>query len=53
MDVLPMISILVIVFTMVLLGEQMKLKKEVRKLRNLTNHLKKDIEKLKTAAEAE
>ena len=42
-----MISILVIVFAMVLLGEHMKLKKEVRKLGNQTKHLKKDIEQLK------
>ncbi len=42
-----MISILVLVFTLVLLGEHMKLKKEVRRLTNLTKHLKNDIEKLK------
>ena len=47
MDTLPMISILVLVFAMILLGEQMKLKKEVRRLQNLTKHLKNDIEKLK------
>jgi|TARA_B110000196_G_C21091806_1_gene637940 Sec-independent protein translocase protein TatA len=47
MDSLPMISILVLVFTLVLLGEHMKLKKEVRRLTNLTKHLKNDIEKLK------
>ena len=47
MDSLPMISILVLVFAMVLLGEHMKLKKEVRRLTNLTKHLKNDIEKLK------
>ncbi len=47
MDTLPMISILVVIFAMILLGEQMKLKKEVRRLQNLTKHLKNDIEKLK------
>ena len=45
MDTLPMISILVVIFAMILLGEQMKLKKEVRRLQNLTKHLKNDIEK--------
>ena len=47
MDSLPMISILVLVFTLIFLGEHMKLKKEVRHLQNLTKHLKNDIEKLK------
>ena len=47
MDSLPMIAILVLVFTMIFLGEHMKLKKEVRHLQNLTKHLKDDIKKLK------
>jgi|TARA_B100000029_G_scaffold96269_1_gene86431 Sec-independent protein translocase protein TatA len=47
MDALPLISILVVVFAVILMGEHMKLKKEVRKLQNLTKHLKKDIEQLK------
>jgi len=53
MDAMPMISILVIVFAMVLLGEHMKLKKEVRKLGNLVKHLQKDIEQLKSTSEEE
>ena len=47
MDSLPMIAILVLIFTLIFLGEHMKLKKEVRHLQNLTKHLKNDIEKLK------
>ena len=47
MDSLPMISILVLVFALILIGEQMKLKKEVRRLQNMAKHLKNDIEKLK------
>ncbi len=47
MDALPLISILVLVFSMVILGEHIKLKKEVRKLQKSTKHLKKIIDDLK------
>ena len=46
MDALPLISILVLVFSMVILGEHIKLKKEVRKLRKSTKHLKKIIDNM-------
>ncbi|MBT3180185.1 MAG: hypothetical protein HOB40_11005 [Candidatus Marinimicrobia bacterium] len=41
-----MISILVLVFAMILLGEQIKLKKDVRRLEKLMKHLKNKIKKL-------
>ena len=47
MDSLPFISILVLVFTVVIIGEMIKLKKEVRRLTKLSQHLKDDIEKQK------
>ena len=47
MDSLPFISILVLVFAVVMSGEMMKLKKEVRRLAKLSQHLKDDIEKQK------
>ena len=47
MDSLPFISILVLVFAVVIIGEMMKLKKEVRRLAKLSQHLKDDIEKQK------
>ena len=47
MDALPLISILVLVFSMVILGEHIKLKKEVRKLQKSTKYLKKIIDDLK------
>ena len=47
MDSLPFISILVLVFAVVIIGEMMKLKKEVRRLTKLSQHLKDDIEKQK------
>jgi len=50
MGSLPLISILVLVFTLIFLGEHMKLKKEVRYLKNLTKHLNNDIEKLKNGS---
>jgi len=46
MDSLPMISILILVFAMIILGEHMKLKKEVRRLGNLVKHLKKEIDQV-------
>jgi Sec-independent protein translocase protein TatA len=46
MDSLPMIAILILVFAMILMGEHIKLKKEVRRLGNLMKHLKKDFDKL-------
>ena len=47
MDALPIISILVLVFSFVLISEIMRLRKELRKLTKLTRHLKQDIELLK------
>ena len=47
MDAIPIISILSLVFAMILVGEIIKMKKDVRKLAKLSNHLKKDIETLK------
>ena len=38
-----MISILVLVFAMILLGEQIKLKKDVRRLEKLMKHLKSSL----------
>ena len=48
MESLPLISILTVVFAFIILGEQIKLKKEVRKLYKLTKNLKIEIEKIKT-----
>ena len=48
MESLPLISILIVVFAFIILGEQIKLKKEVRKLSKLTKNLKIEIEKIKT-----
>ena len=47
MDSLPFISILALVFAIVIIGEMMKIKKEVRRLTKLNQHLRKDIEKQK------
>ena len=47
MDSFPFISILVLVFAFVIIGEIMKLKKEVRRITKLSQHLKDDIEKQK------
>tara|TARA_Y100001968_G_C18875644_1_gene489335 strand:- start:400 stop:531 length:132 start_codon:yes stop_codon:yes gene_type:complete len=41
MDSFAFIAILTIVFLLILLGEQIKLKKEVRKLKRIIDHLKK------------
>ena len=47
MESMPLISVLIVVFALILLGEQIKLKKEVRKLSKLTKKLKFEIEKVK------
>ena len=47
MESMPLISVLIVVFAFILLGEQIKLKKEVRKLSKLTKKLKFEIEKVK------
>jgi hypothetical protein len=47
MEAIPFISVLIVVFVFVLLGEQIRLKKEVRKVSRLTNQLKVEIEKIK------
>ena len=48
MDALPLISILVIVFAMILITEMIRLKRDVRKLSRLTRNLRKDIDLLKS-----
>jgi len=40
MDAFALIAVLTVIFLLILLGEQIKLKKEVRKLKKLVNHLK-------------
>ena len=47
MDVLPFISILVLLFAFTLIKETIRLKKEVRKIGRSNKHMRKDIEKLK------
>ena len=47
MDVLPYISILVLLFAITLVTEINRLKKEVRKIGRLNKHILLDIEKLK------
>ena len=47
-DAIPLISILVLIFAMVLMSEVIKLKKETRKLSKLVGYLKKDIDILKS-----
>ena len=47
MDSLLFISILALVFAIVIIGEMMKIKKDVRRLTKLSQHLRKDIEKQK------
>tara|TARA_B100000941_G_C28339810_1_gene466110 strand:- start:169 stop:330 length:162 start_codon:yes stop_codon:yes gene_type:complete len=47
MDVLPYISILVLLFAITLVTEITRLKKEVRKIGRLNRHILSDIEKLK------
>ncbi len=50
-DAIPLISILVLIFAMVLMSEVIKLKKETRKLSKLVGHLKKDINILKSESD--
>ena len=47
-DAIPLISILVLIFAVVLMSEVIKLKKETRKLSKLVGYLKKDIDILKS-----
>ena len=47
MDVMPYISILVLLFAITLATEINRLKKEVRKIGRLNKHILLDIEKLK------
>ena len=47
MDVLPFISILVILFAITLITKTIRLKKEVRKIVRLNKHMRKDIEMFK------
>ena len=47
MDVLPYLSILVLLFAITLATEINRLKKEVRKIGRLNRHILIDIEKLK------
>ena len=48
MESIPLISVLIVVFALILLGEQIKLKKEVRKLSRLTKKLRFEIENVKS-----
>ncbi len=43
METFALIAVLSIIFLIILLGEQMKIKKEIRKLKKLVNHLKNKI----------
>ena len=47
MDVLPFLSILVLIFAFVLLTEIFKLKREVRKIAKISNMNKKSLTRLK------
>lgn len=47
MDVLPFLSILVLIFAFVLLTEIFKLKREVRKIAKISNMNKKGLARLK------
>ena len=53
MDALPMISVLILLFATVLIGEIIKLKKEVRKLTKRTKHLNNEIKALKEKSSKE
>ena len=53
MDVLPMISVLILLFATVFIGEIIKLKKEVRKLTKRTKHLNNEIKALKEKSSKE
>jgi len=46
LDALPIISVLVLVFAMILVNELVKVKKDVRKLSRLTRILRQDLEQL-------
>ena len=50
MDVLPFISILILIFSLVLIGEIMKLKRELRKLKRQSKRTMLDIKHLKEKA---
>jgi len=43
MDALPLIAFLVFIFAMILMSELFKLKREIRKITNITNRLKKEV----------
>tara|TARA_Y200000002_G_scaffold162879_1_gene134479 strand:+ start:1052 stop:1213 length:162 start_codon:yes stop_codon:yes gene_type:complete len=51
MDSLPLISILVLLFSFLLVSETIRLKKELRKLTRLTILMQKDIDKLKAISD--
>ena len=51
MDAIPLISILVLIFAVVLMTEVKKLKKETRTLSKLVGHLKKDLGILKSESD--
>jgi len=47
MEILNYISILILVFVIITVGKQIKLQKDVRKLKRLNKHMKSEIDKLK------
>ena len=47
MEALNYISILILIFLIVSFGKQIKLEKDVRKLKRLSKHIKSEIDKLK------
>tara|TARA_B100000768_G_scaffold130968_1_gene121663 strand:- start:1102 stop:1263 length:162 start_codon:yes stop_codon:yes gene_type:complete len=47
MDVLPFLSVLVLIFSFILLTEIFKLKREVRKIAKISSMNKKSLNKLK------
>ena len=47
MDVLPFISILILIFSLILISEIMKLKREIRKLKRQSKRTMLDIKHLK------
>ena len=47
MESLTYITILIMIFLMILVGRQIRLEKDVRKLNRLNKHIKSEIDKLK------
>jgi len=47
MEVINYIAILILVFVIITVGKQIKLEKDVRKLKRLSKYLKSEIDRLK------